>query len=182
MPVLTGILIAVAIAAILIMPLAAKGEVIWHEFALHCHIQFYLGPAPVVNRQAAAALEPLALKASLNGVEIRKRRRPAPKAKSAKRRTFYLRTLANAVRCRKLQMRFDLGVAQNAAATAIGYGTLSALTNMLLAWAKSRGAAGCSGLVKAHFDKPQYEGSIEGIFQTNLAHIMLGAVKAWRDR
>ena len=179
---LTGILIAAAVTAILIVPLAAKGEVIWHEFALKCRIRFYLGPAPVANLQAVAGLEPVTLQASLNGARLRRRRSSGQKSQPPRRRAFYLRTLANAVRCRRLEVRFDLGVAQDAAATAIGYGTLSALTNMPLAWAKSRGAEGCSGSVKAHFDEPRYEGTIEGIFQTNLAHIMLGAVKAWRDR
>lgn len=178
MPVLAGLLIAAAIAAILIVPLAVKGKVIWHDLVLKCQIRLYLGPAPVVNLQAIAGLEPLTLKASLNGASLHRRR----KAKPSSSRVFYLRTLSNAVRCRQLIVQFDLGVAQDAAATAIGYGTLSALTNMTLAWAKSRGAEKCSGSVEAHFDEPRYEGTIEGIFQTNLAHIMFGAVKAWRDR
>ncbi len=177
---ITGILIALTLVVILLLPLVVKGEVIWHEFALRCQIKLYMGPAPVACLRAAAALEPLTLRATLNGVNLRKRR--PPRKKPAKHQAFYFRTLANAVRCRKLSVQFDLGIAQDAAATAIGYGTLSTLTNMALAWAKSHGAAGCSGSVMAHFDESRYEGTIEGIIQTNLAHIMLGAVKAWRNR
>ena len=75
-----------------------------------------------IRDRAVAGLEPVTLQASLNGARLRRRRSSGQKSQPPRRRAFYLRTLANAVRCRRLEVRFDLGVAQDAAATAIGYG------------------------------------------------------------
>lgn len=175
--------VGATLAAVLIMPVIARGEIIWHAFSLHGRLRLSFGPAPFLWVRAVAALEPLTLKATVNGIPLRRRPRKKKEQTGEKpKRSPAKGILSSAIRCRRLRIGFDLGVAQNAAATAIGYGTLSALTNMTLAWAQGHGATGCSGSVRAHFDEPRYDGIVEGIFQTSLAHIMLSAVKAWRNR
>ena len=153
-------------------PLRLSTVIVWREWDLRGEVRLLGG---LVRLAAEVGLRSPSFCVTLNGRPLSlKSRKPGQKrrtARSSSGKPSAAKAVLRALRCRKLSVAVDLGFGQDAAATALAYGTLQTLTRMLLAWGDARGAR-CSGHVQAHFDRPCYEGRLEGIFSTSTAHII----------
>lgn len=175
--------IVIIVILLMCIPMAIRSELIWHELSLHGKLHFSLVGIPVFRMRAVAALDPLGFSMHYRWSFL------AEKAihfkwgtKQDRQNKIKWRGLIQDFRCKELIIAFDLGIPDNAAATAICYGTLNSLSHLLVCWAKQRGAKECCAQVNASFTQAMYQGKINCIFQTSLGHIIFDGYKIWRDK
>ena len=146
------LVVTLMIMGILFMPIVIKAEAVWHEWLISGRLILRFCLIPILWITVSASLEPLSFQVVIQGIGMKERplyhRQKHKKEKGSPQMLEMFRSL----RCRRMDIYFDLGVDQDAAATALGYGALNALTQAVLVWAKQRGAQICNGAVHAHFN------------------------------
>jgi len=174
-----AIIIAVLLmVGTLLLPMVIRVDGVWHNWEISGHVMLKIGPVPVLWIKIAAALDPITFHAVIKGIGMHERPLFQKGKEKPARSSRILLAMLRSVRCRKMYIDFELGIKEDAAATALGYGTLSSITQGVLLWAKRRGAKMYKGAVRAHFDESRYEGKIESIFSTTAAHIIVNTVKS----
>ena len=176
---MTAVFITAAIlTGILLSPIIINAEYFWNNWNISGRLTLKIGLVPLLWIHTNAALESVTFHATLKGIGIHERPLFQRKKEKPARSSRILLAMLRSIRCRKMYIDFDLGIKDDAAATALGYGTLSTITQAILLWARRRGAKKYRGTVQAYFNESRYEGRIEGIFRTTAAHIIVNTVKS----
>jgi hypothetical protein len=171
----------------LMMPIAIKGSLRIKGMFVQAQMRLYWAFAPVVHMRACVGVLPLRYERELSILGI-KAPQPQPtdlqKKDAAKKKPSYqtIRALASAFRPRTLRARLDFGLAQDPAATALGYGLIQGTVQAIFSRLQAGSDADCQAEIHAHFQQTRLEGDLDGIFQTTLAHIIVSAIKAWRSQ